>query len=319
MAGSFWQNNPCAPGWTDRIQSWWNGDSPHLIQTEQYVVPFQPILGFSLVKAKKEHANVITQFWTRFFVQSSVCKCFVPPEHIEASIQDNNWEIFIVVHQQTKEIVGTIVRRWLKKLHIRDFFWEKAGMIDFFCVHPAFRNKGIGRWLLATVHNTVEPPMPPHLVLWEGFQIKIPPVVYNTYWVKKRPIMLPIAASMAKKNTPCTLITDKKKWLSCIQNKDIWTEDGQFREVSMWQLPAGIVVVWNTFHRSMPDNVAIGILMSGNAIAIDQFSSVGPFGILLSAGCPDGSTGWERDSQFQIISYNVSSNFVSSEFPLLAL
>jgi hypothetical protein len=131
--------------------------------------------------------------------------------------------------------------------------------------------------------------------------------------------MLPIAASMMKKNISCSLITDKKKWLECVVGKDIWTEDGSFREVSMWKLPAGIVTVWNTFHFSMPDGSAIGVIMGGNAIAIDQFSAVGPFSVLLSAGCPDGSQGWQRDSIFQFAIYNLCTNFVSSEYPLLAL
>lgn len=316
---AFWNDNPCAPGWSDRISAWWNGDSPRLIQTEQYVVPFQPILGFTLIKAKGEHSQSIAQFWTRYFIQSVVCKCFVPAEHIQASIEDKTWDVYIIINKVSKEIVGTIVRRWLHKLHIRDLIWDKAGMADFFCVHPAFRKRGIGRWLLAMLHNTLEPPMPPHLILWEGFQMKIPPTIHNTYWVKKRPMLLPIAASMMKKNIPCNLITDKKKWLSCVKDKDVWTEDGPFREVSMWQLPAGIVAVWNTFHRSMPDGIAIGIIMSGNAIAIDQFSTVGPFGILLSAGCPDGSQGWTRDSTFQFIVYNVNTNFLSYDFPAIAL
>jgi hypothetical protein len=319
MAGSFWRDNPCAPGWSNRISSWWHEEPPHLLHTEQYVAPFQPILGFSLIRAKGEHAPQISEFWTRFFVQTSLCKCFVPAEHIQTCILDKSWEVFIVINIQAKEIVGTIVRRWLKKLHIRDTVFERAGMADFFCVHPAFRDKGIGRWLLATLHNTVEPPVPPHLILWEGLQIKVPPAVQNTYWVKKRPVMLPIAASMARKNISCSLITDKKSWLSCVKGCDIWTEDGSFREVSMWKLPAGIVAVWNTFHCSMPDGVALGIIMSGNAIAIDQFLAVGPFGILLSAGCPEGSQGWTRDSSFQFITYNLSTNFMSEKFPCIAL
>lgn len=319
MAGSFWLNNPCAPGWSDRLGIWWNEEAPRLIQTDQYVAPFQPILGYSLFRGKQEHAGSISQFWTRYFVQSNVCKCYVPITHIQSCIADNSWEVFLIVHKQTHEIVGTVVRRWLTKLHIQNVVWEKAGMVDFFCVHPAFRKKGIGRWLLATIHNTITPPMPPHLILWEGFQIKIPPAIQNTYWMKKRPMMLPIASSFATKNITCTLITDKKKWLNCVKGKDIWTEDGPFREVSMWQLPAGIVAVWNTFHTSIPDGLAIGIIVSGNAIAVDQFSAVGPFGILLSAGCPDGSTGWTRDSSFQIITYNLSTNFLSSDFPVLCL
>lgn len=319
MAGSFWRDNPCAPGWTDRVSSWWNDDSPRLIQMEQYVVPFQPILGCTLLRGKKEHASSISQFWTRYFVQTSLCKCFVPTEHIETCIEDKSWDVFLIVHKSTNEIVGTAVRRWLHELHIKNVVWKKAGMVDFFCVHPSYRKKGIGRWLLATLHNTVNPPMPPHLILWEGFQVKIPPTVQNIYYVKKRPAMLPIAASFANKNITCSLITDKKKWLECVKGKDIWTEDGSFREVSMWKLPAGIVAVWNTFHTSIPDGVAIGIIMSGNAIAIDQFSAVGPFGILLSAGCPEGSQGWTRDSSFQFVTYNLSTNFISSEFPVLAL
>ncbi len=322
MAEHFWSDNPCVPGWTDKIGSWWNGTEPSLLCKTRHTIPFAPVKGFVCRFATEQDATLISAFWTRYFLQSNVCRCIVPPEHIQTSIREKRWEIFIVEHTLTKGLVGTAVRRWISNLHVKGVVFEKAGMVDYFCVHPEFQKQGIGRWLLATLHNTAPVPMPPHLILWEGVQIKLPPMVTNLYWVKQRPKLYPIAQAQAKERIPCILVTNpthqKTIWNTAVKGRDIWSEVGSLREVQIFQLPAGYVIVWDTFHRSLK-NEAIGIVMSGNAIAIDQLSLVGPFGVLLSAGCPEGSQGWTRDSMFQLVCYNLSSNFLSHDFPVLCL
>lgn len=320
MADSFWSDNPCVPGWLGRVGSWWNEEAPKLLCTTNHKFPIISVKGYTLFRANESHASLLSSFWSRYFLQSKVCKCVVPVEHIQSHIRDGIWEVYIVQHTLTKGIVGSIVRRWLSKLHIQNTIWDRAGMVDYFCVHPEFQKKGIGRWLLTTLHNQSPTPMPPHLILWEGYQIKVPPIVSNSYYVKHRPKLYPMALAMAKQNIPYYKIQNPVNvWKECVKGRDIWTEEGSFREVSVYKVPAGIVAVWNTFHKSIPGGEDIGIVLYGNAIALDQFSTVGPFGVLLSAGCPEGSQGWTHDSSFQFVGYNLSSNFSSSQIPLLAL
>jgi GNAT superfamily N-acetyltransferase len=320
MAEHFWSDNPCVPGWTDKIGSWWNGTEPTLLCKTKHTIPFAPVKGFLCRLATEQDAPQISAFWTRYFIQSNVCQCLVPPQHIQESVREKCWEVYLIFHTLTKGLVGTAVRRWISNLHVKGVVFEQAGMVDYFCVHPDFQKQGIGRWLLAMLHNTAPNPMPPHLILWEGVQIKLPPLVTNLYWVKQRPKLYPIAQAQAKQRIPCTVVTNPQTiWSACVKGKDVYTDYRKSLEVQIFQLPAGHVIVWNTFHQSVVNKEPIGIIMSGNAIAIDQLSLVGPFGVLLSAGCPEGSQGWTRDSMFQFVCYNLSSNFVSHDFPVLCL
>jgi len=317
MASSFWSDNPCVPGWINRLGTWWNGNETKLLHEGKHTVSSSLPKGFVGERAKESDAVELSHFWKQHFLSSRVSQCLVPPEHIQACIRDRVWEVFVV--RLVGKIIATGVRRWLINLHIQDKVFPKAGMVDYFCVHPDVQHQGIGRYILGMLHNTAPVPMPPHLILWEGLQVKVPPLVANTYWVKQRPKLFPIALSMAKQNIPCVLLQNTPKvWAECVRGKDIWSE-GNLREVNVFRVPAGIVAIWNTFHRSIPDGEQIGIVLSGNAIAIDQVSLVGPFGVLLSAGCPDGSKGWSRDSLFQFVCYNLSTNVNSSQFPVLAV
>ena len=101
--------------------------------------------------------------------------------------------------------------------------------------------------------------------------------------------------------------------------RDIWTEEPG-EEISFWKTSAGIVTVWNSFHRTIPDGFSIGVVLGGSAEAINLLASTkSEWGVLLVPRLNplgnDLGDSWTLDSPFQWIGYNLSIGFISSEFP----
>jgi hypothetical protein len=107
-------------------------------------------------------------------------------------------------------------------------------------------------------------------------------------------------------------------WNQLQRGKDIWNESCEYSgETSIWRVGQKEIAIWNTFHRSVPEGLLIGIVVGGSIADANAFSQASghPFGILLMAGNPLGSEGWSIDSPYQWISYNTKMNFISYDFP----
>jgi hypothetical protein len=301
VMSSFWSKNPCVPSWTERVGMWWNSHPPKLVEPFKTNLFIQPVAGCRIQKATVKEASLIEEFLGRYFSVSKACRCVLPASLISECIQDNSWEVYLVIRESNQELVGTGVRKWLQNVHIKQTFWNQAAIIDYFCVHPAYRKKGVGRWILTTLHNTAPNPLPPHFILWEGVQVKIPPIASGLYYSKKR---------LIKKSISCEKVIAPNNPFS---GKDIYSGAGKQREVSFYKVPSGIISVWNTFHRSIPDGLAIGIILTGSQKAIDEFSDCGPYGVLLANYAV--SEGWTLDSPYQWVTYNLSGGFLSTDYP----
>ena len=302
--GSFWQSNSCVPSWTKFTESWLYSYPPRLLET--HPANKTATVVYTMRKATESDILQLPEFWERWFSTPKV-RCVVPLQHVKKKAL-RQWDIYVCVNQG--QVIGTIVRRWVMNLHMRQVVWPKAGIVDYYCIHPAYRKKGIGRSLLHLLHNTTERPMPPHLMLWEGFQTQVPPVCAGLY--------------MAKRCVP------REGESSCVKRVyefrpegDIWSEYIDSDETSVWTSIGSQekVVVWNTFHRSIPDGAVIGIVMAGSVDAVNRFSSSAghPFGVLLMPGLHIALDGWTIDSPFQWIAYNTQTGFISAKFPSLFL
>jgi hypothetical protein len=304
---AFWTNNPCSPTWSGYIQSWWGSSPPRLAEPGRYVFPIKPVPGVILRKIQVTECRLVTEFWHRFFSTSERCKCFVPPDHIETCVKDGLWEVYVAIDSRSGILVGTGVRRWITNLHLYEALWKKAAMIDYFCVHPAWRKKGVGRWILGTLQNTGPVPLPPHLILWDGIQAKTPPLSLGMYWVKER---------IRKQVTLLQTIPRPSVWPP--PGSSIWSEwsINTTKEVKCWKTTSGEVVAWNTFHRRVPDGAEVGIVLwSSTDACLEEFVEEGPYGVILSITKPS-TAGWSMDSPWQLIAYNcIASPGVS--FPLL--
>jgi len=242
----------------------------------------------------------LPEFWTRFFSGSS--RCIVPLLHIQKA----RWTIIVIV--KGTQVIGSLVRRWTK-LHIKETTWQKAGIIDYFCVHPAYRKRGIGRALLSCLHNITERPIQPHLMLLEGVQVTMPPISSGVYLSRRC-----VGSGLAEK------AKDEAIWRACV--KDVWTpfEEG---ETTLWKVGQGAIAIWNTFHYSIPDGLRIGVIVGYTnidvATAAAQTRDHG-FGVLLLP-VPVwrvGLEGWTLDSPFQWIAYNTDVGFIG-DFPGLCI
>jgi GNAT superfamily N-acetyltransferase len=300
--GSFWKGNPCSPTWSSFISSYIYGYPPKLIETNP---PIQTIKlqGLTLRFATPPDIEQLPEFWTRFFSDSRA-RCIVPLLHIQKA----RWTIIVVVKDGL--VIGSLVRRWTK-LHIKETAWQKAGIIDYFCIHPAYRKKGIGRALLSCLHNITERPIQPHLMLLEGVQITMPPISAGVYLSRRC-----VGSGLAEK------INDEAIWRACVKGvgTGLWTpfEEG---ETTLWKVGQGSVAIWNTFHYSIPDGLKIGIIVGYTSLdavkAAAQTRGHG-FGVLLlpvpvwSMATP--LEGWTLDSPFQWIAYNTDVGFIET-FP----
>jgi len=255
-------------------------------------------------KATTEDLEQLPEFWSRWYSVKSA-RCMVPLSHV---LKMAKGDIFVCVNS-AGEVIGSIVRRWLTGLHMRGVRWPRAAIIDYFCVHPAHRKKGVGRALLTFLHNSTlytEKLILPHMMLWEGVQPTIPPASVG-FFLHRKCFKGPLTVVEANADV----------WAELQRGKDIWNESCESSgETSIWKVGEGNLAIWNTFHRSVPEGLLIGIVVGGSQDSANAFSQASghPFGILLMAGSL-GSDGWTLDSPYQWISYNTKMNFISYQFP----
>jgi len=303
---SFWKNNPSVPTWTDLVKDWFNGQPSKLIDSTPPMRPLPQLSHLYIRKAIQEDLEQLPEFWSRWYSVKSA-RCMVPMSHVMKMAKG---DIFVCVRGD--EVIGSIVRRWLTGLHMREVRWPRAAIIDYFCIHPAHRSKGVGRALLTFLHNSTlytEKLILPHLMMWEGVQPSIPPASMGIFLHKK---CFKGSASATALDATADL------WAQIQRGKDIWNESCESAgETSIWTVAERRIAIWNTFHRSVPEGLLIGIVVGGDQEAANAFSQASghPFGILLMPGSPLGGEGWSLDSPYQWISYNTKMNFISYNFP----
>ena len=300
---SFWKDNPCSPTWKGFLDSWMNGYPSKLIEPNP---PNQKIYLSDLFirYASPSDLEQLPEFWTRFFSAGS--RCIIPLLHIQKMVSSKRWDIIIVSDSQGT-VIGSLVRRWVKGLHMKEVVWQKAGIIEYFCIHPRYRKKGIGRALLSCIHNVTERPLPPHLMLLEGIQVKIPPISAGVYVSKRCQGVL--QAIPVLENLPTI-------WKSCVKGvlSGIWSEYDEPLETTFWKMPNGYVAIWNTFHHTIPDGARIGILVGYSSVSCAEEATQSlthGYGVLLMTSL---NLEWTLDSPFQWLAYNTASGFVGG-FP----
>ena len=309
---SFWQETLCTPTWKSYLESWMYSYPSKLIDISNHLIKVNLPPGLVLRQATAADVEQLPEFWTRYFSEST--RCIVPLLHIQKQVSLFKWVILVIVKEGV--VIGSLVRRVITNLHMREVVWRSAGVIDYFCIHPAYRKKGIGRRLLAAIHNMAEKPIQPHLMLLEGFQLSIPPCSAGVFLSKQ----------CQHSNLAIREVTEGHAtiWKDCVKGNDVWSDwsASGSGEVSLWQIGSSYVAIWNTFHYSIPDGAKIGIIVGYTGDALEKVGATVShgYGILL-LGTPVSETfshsGWNLDSPFQWISYNTTNGFISGSFPAL--
>jgi len=309
---SFWSDNPYIPTWTQVIDNWWSNKPPKCIELYNRPKITHQVPGCYISLSKTSIG--ISEFWSRWY--STKSRCVVPDHKIQENVLKGDWELWIAVRRDG-ELIGTVVRRWITGFKIKNAKWPRAAVIDYFCIHPAWRKKGVGRLLLGTMHNATPEPFPPHMILWEDtMQIKIPPISAGIYWSYRRTSANARATSTAN---AIEVFNDeaKKGWNEC--TRSISSNPSNTR---VWKLGTSYIAIWDTFHRSIPDGGTIGIIMgySQDSVIGEFMYQSHPWDILLigqpfTVSMPEP---WKRDSPFQWICYNVSTG-LPMEWPCISL
>ena len=186
---SFWTSNPMVPTWSSHLQSWWSSSPPRILESRTTShIPLRQVLGTLVVEATPSTAAELSDFWERWFSPSKSSRCCMPAAHIQKALSEKRWVSFLCRRSDTGALIATIVRRRVKGLRVKQARWPEAGIVDFFCVHPAWRRKGVGRLLLGVLerHETSERSgPPPHLILWEGLHLSVPPLSIGGLWMTR--------------------------------------------------------------------------------------------------------------------------------------
>ena len=232
-------------------------------------------------------------------------------------LEEKRWEGLIVVNSRG-EVIGTLVRRIICNLHVDAVTLRLAGVIDYFCVHPAWRKKGVAKALVARGINMTEPPFPPNLMFLETPRPSIPPLSAG--------ILMSLESSVPPHSRQAIRIEGADAqaiWANCVKGVQVWTSEPG-AEISFWKADerGGSVVVWNTFHRVVPTGELIGIILSDDMAAVEALARVkSPWGVFLACGSGSGTfdktSAWKINSFFQWIAYNLSVGFISRRFPIL--
>jgi len=306
--GSFWKNNPSSPTWFSTIESWAKSYPSKLIDLHSPIRKISLPPGFTLREATPQDIEELPEFWTRFFSTST--RCIVPLLHIRNMVSKGIWTVLVIVKEEN--VIGSLVRRWIKGLHMEQVTWQKAGVIDYFCIHPAHRNKGIGRTLLSCMHNLTERPIPPHLMLLEGLQLSIPPISADLYFSIQATGHIGQTAGQIQEVAEGER---QRVWKLCVKGC-LWS-DYQGHETKIWKTASGYVAILNTFHYSIPDGLRIGQIIgyTGQGFQDAARTLEHGYGILLMSGLGClREEGWKIDSPYQFIGYNIQSKFLGG-FP----
>jgi GNAT superfamily N-acetyltransferase len=307
---SFWSQNPAVPGWIDTLQGWWQDtlSKPRILDSPGTLKSVPQISGIQIRQVETlQDLYAVRTLWWRFFSPSPKVRCDVPVSVLEERWKSGSWDIWIAVRLDTSEIVGTVVRRHYKNLKIGLAKFPRASGVDYFCVHPAWRRKNLGRALLSILHNT-QRPLELHLIFWESFQMSIPPLTSGWFWSRSRGSLRNLDWRQLEGQERQALWTriPKPLW---------WCETPEWKETSLWYRSSTNewVIVWNQFHRTVPEGKHIALIVGySSAESANSFADWAENGwsvFLLSSSTPiappSSDPQWTLDSPYCWIAYNL--------------
>jgi hypothetical protein len=341
---SFWSDNPFAQAWTTVAYSWWNRSPPLLIVQKPMGLPEQKVGGALIpgirVEIGKLHfADHIALFLQKWFKLSSKCRCVVTTEDILRWIESEEW-IFLCAWETEgqRRLVGTVARRTLGCLRVDSSDFSPAKLIDFFCIHGAWRQRGLGRMLLYQIHayitqETAPHPMPPVLFLYERPQMKVAPLAWGRLMVRAtKQESLSIPAKLCEAKDALAVVPRGANSVIGWSEKKGRCMDTIFVECGGWYGAIG-----DTYCVSVPEGRRVGIFLGSwpaassaraqrqvsqaeaNEAMIDRVGSQTYGYMLTHISIPRSSGTWESDAEVQWIGYNLSSGPPRTTYPLLLL
>ena len=300
-------------------------------------------------QAQVHVASEIHAFWHFWFKNSNRCRTSIPLSHIVDGIESGSWKILCAWEQGgEKRLVGTIVRRAIGRICVKGVWFEGAGSIDYFCIHGAWRRRGLGRCLLGSIHGLMAAtgagaPIAPHLFLYERSQLLCAPLSWTTLWVRRaRPGNLQLPVTRCEGTALEAAIQAAGRSLEIVGSHHGGKETAVYcvkvrkdTSVSVKGVGGGLVwgAVLDLFCVSIPEGYRIGCLQGiwsnskavgaeANATeAAEAIVDACGFDLVLVPSCVPRKTdsGWERDETVQWIGYNLNSGLYTESYPVLFL
>ena len=149
----FWSITPNITLW-DSIKSIWSQTSPpKLFETRDMVTPVIPNIIFK--KATFQNAALYSEFLSKYFETGDVVSD-VPLQVMSDGFLKGDW-IGVEAVSGGETLLGLIISK-----PVADFFSSEfpetplrnIGLVDYFCVAPEIRSKGVGTALLTHLHHT---------------------------------------------------------------------------------------------------------------------------------------------------------------------
>jgi hypothetical protein len=125
MGDSLWFGNSSAPTWLSLAAHAWSGHPPKLLESVQPQKQIRLPAGCSMRELAAPNIPAAVELWSRYFSITPSCRCLVPVEHVTKMITTKQWVGLIVISPRG-DIIGTIVRRCIRNLHVREAVWPSA-------------------------------------------------------------------------------------------------------------------------------------------------------------------------------------------------
>jgi hypothetical protein len=218
----FWNDTPNITYW-DLIKSVWSQTTPPIILERSnipFIIPSMP--GIILKTVDFKNANNYSKFIANNFSASREVIIDIPSEVISEGIIKEGW-VGIEARDIDLTLIGLVFSKPIKYFYSSEFpiisqqSLREVGLVDYFCISPAWRKKGLGTTLLFKLHElTRSEGRIPHIFASEGSSVfsRIPQIIQDKYiWRERIQNTLPIKIKVQKN------ISFTYDFLSYIQKK----------------------------------------------------------------------------------------------------
>jgi hypothetical protein len=186
----FFQDAPCI-SWLDYIRRqlpYATTHPPALLPDSPTMSPDQTKLQRSALgtlprRMKAEHVKTYIQFLrTHFFPEDHAYSLQLPEQLFASMLKSGQW-IGAEIRDTRNTLIGIVVSKYMGE---EPTLRKSMGMIDYLCVHPQWRKKGITNSLLRAVYAFCAPQRKIQLFQKEGLPASIPPLSITCYYTRNK-------------------------------------------------------------------------------------------------------------------------------------
>lgn len=151
----------------------------------------------------------VCQFLSTYFSQQPKLT------HTPNTLLCNKDHLFVLCHNTTHDILATIRYHYLGLLYSSEFKQPPIYIVDAFCVHPEWRSKGLGTYLLTELHRYANYHNIPYaFFLKEGSSLPTLPLPIHSGSYVYRPLQELSSITLSTKIVSLTS-EEAQRWIKC--------------------------------------------------------------------------------------------------------